>query len=581
MTAAALALAFGTGDAIAQRPLGVDVSDHQPTTIDWSSVKNAGYSFAWAKATQGLASKGYPPDDTFVENEQNGKAAGVYIGAYHFAQPNIDSPGSEAAFFWSIANPYINADGKTFMPMLDFEVFSGHVSASSYSDWANQWCDDILADAAGKGVTLRPFIYTTACWGCNFDSSVAQWLSDIANPDNANPQTGTPWTACSSCDVWGSGVWGVWQYDWNGSVPGITEIVDLDVCNGTLASMVSTMVVHNPDPAVIVMPSGDMQVFAVDLNTQVYANTQTSPDGSWNGFGSTPLGGANNTKITGTLSYNGHQEMFVIGTDNKAYHDYFNGTSWSGWSASMGTRQFSQICALLNTTGTEEVFGIGYPAGDVWTITQSSPGAGWGSTWTSLGGGGNTRIAAVVGHDGQQEVYVAGNGKTVQEKHWNAATSSWTGWGVVGTSGQATDEMCAILNSNGDKELFVIDPNGAVWTATQISPGAQWGSSTWVSLGGTQLQRVAAVSQQNGNAQVVVLGGDGSVFTKAYSGSSWPSNWTDLGGTQRSLAVAKNTDGKEIIFGVGSDANNSIFYLEQTAPNGGWGVWTSMGGSFE
>ena len=43
----------------------------------------------------------------------------------------------------SVAGSYTLADGKTIMPMLDMEVFSGLVSATSYSDWANQWFNAI------------------------------------------------------------------------------------------------------------------------------------------------------------------------------------------------------------------------------------------------------------------------------------------------------------------------------------------------------------------------------------------------------------------------------------------------------
>ena len=50
---AGLALALGCGAASAQRPLGTDVSHYQ-TTINWTTVKNAGVTFAWAKATEVL-----------------------------------------------------------------------------------------------------------------------------------------------------------------------------------------------------------------------------------------------------------------------------------------------------------------------------------------------------------------------------------------------------------------------------------------------------------------------------------------------------------------------------------------------
>src|SRR5436190_22861589 len=92
------------------RPLGVDVSTFQGS-INWSSVKAAGITFAWAKATEGATIN----DSTFTGNQNNGKVAGVNMGAYHFARPGNNSPGTESSHFWNIANNYILADGKTYM----------------------------------------------------------------------------------------------------------------------------------------------------------------------------------------------------------------------------------------------------------------------------------------------------------------------------------------------------------------------------------------------------------------------------------------------------------------------------------
>src|SRR6478672_10021581 len=92
----------------AQKPVGIDVSHYQ-LTINWTSVKNAGIAFSWAKATDGATSGG--DDAYFVSNVTNGKAAGVPMGAYHYCHPESNTPGTEAAHFWSVAGPYIKADG--------------------------------------------------------------------------------------------------------------------------------------------------------------------------------------------------------------------------------------------------------------------------------------------------------------------------------------------------------------------------------------------------------------------------------------------------------------------------------------
>ncbi|MGZ5565475.1 MAG: glycoside hydrolase family 25 protein, partial [Limisphaerales bacterium] len=230
--AAALGLTVGAQDTMASRALGIDVSSYQGGGINWTSVKNSGRTFAWAKATEGTTIT----DSDFTINQNNGKAAGVIMGAYHFAHPASSSGGTEENYFWGVAGGHIQGDGKTLMPMLDMEVFSGHVGATSYSDWANQWINAAVADAAAAGVSITPFIYTSACSACNFDSSVSRWNADIADYNGQSSQTGTPWSTCSSCAVWGAGAWDAWQYTDAASVSGVSGGVDGDVINGSSAA---------------------------------------------------------------------------------------------------------------------------------------------------------------------------------------------------------------------------------------------------------------------------------------------------------------------------------------------------------
>jgi hypothetical protein len=65
--------------------LGVDVYSGQGV-INWSQVLAAGYTFAYAKATEGI---GYT-DSQYLNYAVNGVNAGVKMGAYHFARPDIN-----------------------------------------------------------------------------------------------------------------------------------------------------------------------------------------------------------------------------------------------------------------------------------------------------------------------------------------------------------------------------------------------------------------------------------------------------------------------------------------------------------
>ncbi len=218
----------------AQKPYGIDVFAGNGV-ITWTTVKSADISFAWAKATEGE----YYEDTNFVRNQVDGKAAGVYMGAYDFCRPDLYSPSEEANYFWNFAKNYILNDGKTLMPMLDFETFNGVTGASSYADWVNQWCYDVQTNAAAAGVGVTPVVYCSACSGaCDLDSEDAIWGAWIANYNGESPQSGTPWNECTTCEAWGTGVWNFWQFTSTTNVPGVpgtysSGYCDADVFNGT------------------------------------------------------------------------------------------------------------------------------------------------------------------------------------------------------------------------------------------------------------------------------------------------------------------------------------------------------------
>src|ERR1051325_11412360 len=225
---------------MAARPLGIDVS-HWQGNITWPSVAGAGISFAWAKATEGTDYQ----DAYFIGNQNNGKAAGVLMGAYHYARYVLNTGASgataEANYFWNFAKSYIQGDGKTLMPMLDVEASTAGYTQAALAAWINQWCQTVVTNAFAAGLTVKPVIYVSACHANYFDSSVAQWLPWIANYNGQDPQSGTPWSVCSGYNWWGT--WDVWQYTSTGSIPGISGNVDHDVFNGTAATLISTLVI--------------------------------------------------------------------------------------------------------------------------------------------------------------------------------------------------------------------------------------------------------------------------------------------------------------------------------------------------
>jgi len=234
------AVAFASTSAMANNLLGIDVSHYQGS-INWTSVHGDGVQYAFAKATEGT----YQHDADFVGNMNNGKAAGVQMGAYDFCRPDLYSYTTEANYFWSFAGGYIKSDAKSLYPMLDFETFNGHVGTSNYTAWMNGWSSVVK----GKTATfLHPVIYcsagTGACDLIEYDKAGGIYLSAfIANYNGENLYTGNPWSCCTCCNAWvtgcGSGNWTYWQVSSTGIISGISGRVDLDAYAGTLGQLKS------------------------------------------------------------------------------------------------------------------------------------------------------------------------------------------------------------------------------------------------------------------------------------------------------------------------------------------------------
>jgi hypothetical protein len=62
----------------------------------------------------------------------------------------------------------------------------------------------------------------------------------------------------------------------------------------------------------------------------------------------------------------------------------------------------------------------------------------------------------------------------------------------------------------------------------------------------------------------------------SYAGTAAAAPWANLSGTASALVSARNADGSQQVFAVGTD---SALWVRTQATNGGWGNWTSLGGS--
>ena len=209
---------------------GIDISHHNIdaySPVNWQQVREAGYTFAFVKATDGY--KSCWTDPTFASSMDAGYRAGVLMGAYHYARPDANPDARvEAECFLQAAGRYLTSG--YLRPVLDVERGS-ELGKTALSDWVHLWMNTIQARTG-----IEPILYTYSSFTQYFELSVtryALWLAHYTHDPEVTPNSG----------LWN--VWDFWQYTDRGSVPGVGDpTIDVDVFNGDLARLEREFVIH-------------------------------------------------------------------------------------------------------------------------------------------------------------------------------------------------------------------------------------------------------------------------------------------------------------------------------------------------
>lgn len=192
---------------------GVDASHYQGE-IDFQIIAQQGITFAFLKATEGSGTL----DDCFAENWKNARAAGLYVGAYHFF--SFDSAAETQADNYCSVVP---ADENALPPVIDLEFYR-----SENLPPENEVRDNlrILLGRLQEAYDKKPIIYTTkACWERylkEMDLDYTLWIRSIftAPSDKLSPD------------------WTFWQYNPRGMLDGYSGgevLIDLNIFRGTEA----------------------------------------------------------------------------------------------------------------------------------------------------------------------------------------------------------------------------------------------------------------------------------------------------------------------------------------------------------
>ena len=191
---------------------GIDVSKYQGV-IDWNSVARSGVKFAWIKATEG----GDHLDEQFQANWQGAKLAGVARGAYHFmywCRPPIE----EATWF----EQNVPVDADALPPVLDVEPTPDSRTCRRHLERDATIADmKVVLNEMERHFGKRPIIYTNV-----------QFYRAIIAGAFADYPIWVRSTKHHPARPYGDRDWQFWQYQANGSVPGIEGEVDRNVFYG-------------------------------------------------------------------------------------------------------------------------------------------------------------------------------------------------------------------------------------------------------------------------------------------------------------------------------------------------------------
>lgn len=190
---------------------GIDVSYHNGT-INWPSVKNAGYQFAFIRISDGTGFR----DPMFATNWSGARRAGLLRGIYQFFRPSQDVA---AQADMVIAAVGARAPGD-LPPVIDVEA-TGNLSPASVAAKVRTWVDRVKA-ATG----VDPIVYTGKYFWRDQVGGPTSFVNNalwIAQYTMRCPDLTSPWNT-----------WAFWQHSDSGSVPGVNGDIDLDRFNGTL-----------------------------------------------------------------------------------------------------------------------------------------------------------------------------------------------------------------------------------------------------------------------------------------------------------------------------------------------------------
>jgi len=345
-------------------------------------------------------------------------------------------------------------------------------------------------------------------------------------------------------------------------------------------------------PTAALDANGRLEVFAWGSDGGLWSIAQRASNldvwGAWQATGGLTLGGP----PVAAVNANGQLEIFVKGSDGALWHNPQVGSVFTGWS-SLGGALGSIPAVGKNSDGHLEVFALGTNGAlnHIWQLAPNGS-TGWAS-WASFGGTGKSiptvALNTVGTLAGELEVFVVGNDIPASHLYtlWqtsSSSSSSWSSWTSLG--GWILPEPSVARNKSGTLQVFAIGHDffsgNNVTNNRQASPGG----TSWVGFSSPGSPPPGAISpvagsNQDSRLEIFGIGTDKALWHNSQAAPDGSfSGWSSLGvpgsGTNWSIALTQNADGRLGVFAI-SSADGVLRHIHQVGVNDGWSAWESLG----
>src|SRR5688572_4063814 len=193
-------LVGGVEEAHAQRAMGLDTSSVAtggvaPSQSLWNNAFSQGYRFAWVRSSRGglTAAEQRFDDPAFYDNVSRGTTAGLLMGSYHFARPDLATtaspPGTNTAV--GDADHYLQQAGMYMkpgylLPVFDLEDGDAEHSTTSLTNWSIDFLNRIE-----QMTGVVPIVYSNGSYINDQVSPAIAWhnVDTTAPIQHSNPRT--------------------------------------------------------------------------------------------------------------------------------------------------------------------------------------------------------------------------------------------------------------------------------------------------------------------------------------------------------------------------------------------------------